>query len=44
LGTIFEAPTVAQLAERIETLLWAARQFQEPASINTSDAHVELEL
>jgi acyl carrier protein len=44
LRTVFEAPTVAQLAERIETLLWAAKQFQEPASINVPDDHVELEL
>jgi amino acid adenylation domain-containing protein len=44
LRIIFEAPTVAQLAERIETNLWAAGQFQGPASIKAPESHVELEL
>jgi len=44
LRSLFENPTVAGLAECIETLLWAAKQFQAPASINMSEDHVELEL
>jgi amino acid adenylation domain-containing protein len=44
LRNIFETPTIAGLAERIETLLWAAKQFQAPASINLREDHVELEL
>jgi acyl-coenzyme A synthetase/AMP-(fatty) acid ligase len=44
LRNIFETPTIAGLAERIETLLWAAKQFQAPASINPREDHVKLEL
>jgi acyl carrier protein len=44
LRSLFESPSVAGLAERIETLLWAAKQFQAPPAINTTDDHVEIEL
>jgi amino acid adenylation domain-containing protein len=44
LRNIFETPTIAGLAERIETVLWAAKQFQAPRSINMPKDHVEVEL
>ena len=37
LQTIFEAPTVGQLSERLETIRWASQQSQAPVSNTTSD-------
>jgi amino acid adenylation domain-containing protein len=44
LRSLFENPTVAGLTACIETLLWAAKQFRAPPSINMTEDHVELEL
>jgi acyl carrier protein len=44
LRNIFETPTIAGLAERIETLLWAAKQFRAAPSITTATDHVQIEL
>jgi amino acid adenylation domain-containing protein len=44
LRTFFEAPTVAQLTERIETVLWAAKQFEAAPSIKPIADNVEIEL
>jgi hypothetical protein len=44
LRDIFETPTVAGLAERIETVLWAAKQFEAAPSINPPDDQVKIEL
>jgi FkbM family methyltransferase len=37
LQTLFEAPTVGQLSERLETIRWASQQSQAPVSNTTSD-------
>jgi amino acid adenylation domain-containing protein len=37
LGTLFEAPTVAELSDRIETVQWARQQLQASETDTTSD-------
>jgi acyl carrier protein len=37
LRSLFENPTVAGLAENIETILWAARSLQAPSSAEADD-------
>jgi acyl-coenzyme A synthetase/AMP-(fatty) acid ligase/acyl carrier protein len=37
LQTIFEAPTVGELSERLETIRWASQQSQAPVSNTTGD-------
>ena len=43
LRSLFEAPTIAGLAERIETILWAAKQFKASSEVISGD-HEEIEL
>jgi amino acid adenylation domain-containing protein len=37
LQTIFEAPTLGELSERLETICWASQQSQAPVSNTTGD-------
>ena len=37
LQTLFEAPTVGELSERLETIRWASQQSQAPVSNTTGD-------
>jgi amino acid adenylation domain-containing protein len=43
LGNLFEAPTVAELTERVETLRWAVQALQATSSATVND-HKEIEL